>query len=143
MDVQFELEKELKRLQSKYNECQEYTVEWHPVTKKEMLPFNRMAELNGEVNTTERKLMIYCVDFESAMHTLRHEFFEAQFNLLVQPYVELYNEVQKGYENAFMRSNYCHKESFIEKHVQREEREIAKDSNPDNSKTTKKEGDKE
>jgi hypothetical protein len=139
LDLQLELNKELKRLQEKYTECQEYTVEWMPCIKHERMPFNRNAELNGEVNKTEHKLMIYCSEYTEAMHCLRHEFFEAFFDVLVSPYVDLFNEMERGYQNAFMKTNYNIKESYIEKQVRREEAECSDSSNsqPSEKKVTK------
>ncbi len=68
--------------------------------------------------------MIYCYDLDEALHTLRHEFFEACFDCMVDPYVVIYNEMQRGYESAFMQSTYKQKESIIERFVKVEECEV-------------------
>ncbi|MFA5307034.1 MAG: hypothetical protein WC365_06315 [Candidatus Babeliales bacterium] len=121
MDIETELNKELQRLQTKYSNCQEYVCEWQPSIRQEQLPFDKQAELNGEVNKVEHKLMIYCSEYEEAMHTLRHEFFEAMLDQVVNPYVILYNNLQRGFEKAFMENNYIQKESLIERFVKVEE----------------------
>ena len=121
MDIQKELEKELTRLQLKYGQCNEYKVDWRPCHKTTEMPYGANAELNGEVDKINHTLCIYCTDYNEALHTLLHEFFEASFDMLVQPYVELYNQVQRGYENAFMRTTYQNKEGFIERYVKVEE----------------------
>jgi hypothetical protein len=124
LTIQDELNKELKRLQTKYNACSEYTVCYEPCEKTTQLPFNRDAVLNGEVNKVEHKLMIYCYGLEDALHTLRHEFFEAYLDCLIDPYVTIYNEMQRAYENSFMITTYKSKESIIERFVKLEECEV-------------------
>jgi hypothetical protein len=121
LDIEKELKKELEYLQTKYGECHEYTCEWQPCIKNEQLPFNKNAELNGEVDKTNHKLMVYCGEYSEALHTLRHEFFEAILDKLVSPYVTLYNCLQRGFENSFMETTYHQKESIIEKLVKQEE----------------------
>jgi hypothetical protein len=122
MDIQAELEKELKRLQDKYGTCTEYTVEWQPCEKHERLPFSKDAVLKGEVDKIGHRLLIYDSDWTEARHTLLHEFFEACFDVLASPYIEMYNHIQRGYEHAFMQITYSQKESLIEKFVKQEEK---------------------
>jgi len=121
LDIEKELKKELEHLQTKYGECHEYTCEWHPCIKNERLPFNKNAELNGEVDKTNYKLMVYSCEYSEALRTLRHEFFEGILDKLVSPYVTLYNCLQRGFENSFMETTYHQKESIIEKLVKQEE----------------------
>jgi len=119
MDTQAELEKELKRLQLKYGAC----------IKEDELPFEKNAELKGEVNKVDHKLMVYEHDLPEALHVLRHEFFEAAFDTLIQPYIEVFNHIQRGYERAFMATQYSRKESLIEKFVAQEEKSVERGEN--------------
>jgi len=121
MDIQKILEKELKRLQNKYRQCHEFRVEWKPCTKEYDMPYDRKAELAGQVDEIGHVLEVYATEVEEALHVLRHEFFESCFNKLIRPYIDYANNVQRGLEKAFMQTNYWQKECFIENFVAQEE----------------------
>ena len=122
MDIQKELELELDHLQKKYGHGKELHVQWLPQEKLQDSPFAVEGVLEGEVECINHLIYVYCVERLGALHTLRHEFFEYIIDSeLIAPYVELYNQMYKGFEKAFALSQYRRKEALIEILVEREE----------------------
>jgi len=137
LDVQTELEIVLNKLQIRYGRGKELHVEWKPCTKKESESLGKTMELRGEVNKENRMIYIYDRDYEEAVHTLVHEFFEYVFDLhLISPYVTLYNQMQKAMEQSFMENEYYNKEAIIEIFTEleikkmKENKEVKKNEKP-------------
>jgi len=115
MNVQSELEKRLEQLKELMGMGKELTVEWMPSIKNEKLPFDKDATLRGQVNKTNRCLEIFDSNLDDALRTVIHEYVEYIIDCqLIDPYVILYNNVQRAYEKAFMENNYHRKECVIE-----------------------------
>jgi hypothetical protein len=86
------------------------------------MPYNKggVYLLEGEVNPEAHIIYVYSCEYNDAMHTLMHEFFEAMLDPFVKPYVEMYNHSRESMEQAFMKIQYTQKEAKIERMIKAE-----------------------
>lgn len=121
-----EFDKELKRLQQKYQAGFECVVDWQPtdVFLRPIInrPDSKRLRVHGEWKGT--RLIIYeDSDLDRAIHVLHHEFIEyVLINDLVDDYVIFANSLQ----NVFRTITYKKQEARIEQLAKLEDQEYAK-----------------
>ncbi len=116
VDIQSELEKELRLLQNEFGYV-ELVVEWHPRPDNKVKMFDKkQCELCGEV--IDRVIHIYLLDCEECLHTIRHEFSEYVIDKeLLGDIIDAYNTQRQAYERNLTKSLYKRKEAYIENMV--------------------------
>ncbi|MCW3994908.1 MAG: hypothetical protein NWE98_02010 [Candidatus Bathyarchaeota archaeon] len=115
MDVEAELKKELKFLQTLFG-CAELEVVWRPNQQQYDNIFGKKKQLCGEV--IDRTLVIYVTELEDALHVCDHEFIEYYLNKeLLDPVITMYNNMRIAYEKSATKNLYNNKEAVIENMV--------------------------
>ncbi len=124
-------------LSEKYHCGRGYCINCVPGAKpEERLDWDSNTRIRGEVDPVKKVVYLYDTKDCDRLECLIHEFFEVNFNDLIQPYVSLCNTFEESINKMikeqnelsakFMRDSYMNKEDFISKFVALELKNIKK-----------------